>query len=134
GQVELEIQAPRQTNLEVQSYKPEIKITSLNGDIRIKSYKSHMTIASTTGAIWIDTYKDSIRLKDVTLRGALEVKSYKADAEIDARSLGESVTLESSKGTIVLRVPQNANFNLDFHGGRRASFHSDFALTTAAGR
>jgi len=133
GQVELEIQAPRQTNLEVQSYKPEIKITSLNGDIRIKSYKSPMTIASTTGAIWIDTYKDSIRLKDVTLRGALEVKSYKADAEIDARSLGESVTLESSKGTIVLRVPQNANFNLDFHGGRRASFHSDFALTTEAG-
>jgi len=133
GQVELEIQAPRQINLEVESYKPDIKVTSLNGDIRIKSYKSPMTIASTTGAIRIDTYKDSVRLKNVTLRGALEVKSYKADAEIDAKSLGESVNLESSKGTIVLRVPQNANFNVDFEGGRRASFHSDFALTTEAG-
>jgi hypothetical protein len=133
AQVELEIQAPRRTNLEVESYKPDIRISKLNGDIRIKSYKSPMMIESTTGSIRIDTYKDSIRLKNVTMRGTLEVKSYKADAEIDAASLGESADLESSKGTIVLRVPQNANFNVDFQGGRRASFHSDFALTTETG-
>ncbi len=133
AQVELEIQAPRQTNLEVESYKPDIKISSLNGDIRIKSYKSPMMIDSTTGSIRIDTYKDSIRLKNVTVRGALEVKSYKADAEIDARSLGGSADLENSKGTIVLRVPQDTGLTVDFQGGRRSSFRSDFALNAEAG-
>jgi hypothetical protein len=133
AQVELEIQAPRQTNLEVESYKPDIKISRLNGDIRIKSYKSPMMIESTTGSIRIDTFKDSIRLKDVNVRGALEVKSYKADAEIDATSLGERADLESSKGTIVLRVPQETGLTVDFQGGRRSSFRSDFALNAEAG-
>jgi hypothetical protein len=133
AQVELEIQAPRQTNLAVESYKPDIRIAKLNGDIRIKSYKSPMTLDSTTGAIHIDTYKDSIRLKNVTVHGSLEVKSYKADAEIDAMSLGERADLETSKGTIVLRVPQNAGMAIDFQGGRRASFRSDFPLNVDAG-
>lgn len=131
--VELEIQAPRQTSLEVESYKPDIRISKLNGDIRIKSYKSPMTIDSTAGSIRIDTYKDSIRLKNVTVRGALEVKSFKADAEIDAASLGERTDLESSKGTIVLRVPQDTGMTVDFQGGRRSSFHSDFALAADTG-
>jgi hypothetical protein len=133
AQVELEIQAPRRSNLEVESYKPDIRVSKLNGDIRIKSYKSPMTLDSTTGAIRIDTYKDSIRLKNVTVHGALEVKSYKADAEIDAVSLGERADLESSKGTIVLRVPQNTGMTIDFQGGRRGSFRSDFALNVESG-
>ncbi len=133
AQVELEIQAPRQTNLEVESYKPDIRISKLNGDIRIKSYKSPMMIEATTGSIRIDTYKDSIRLKNVNVRGALEVKSYKADTEIDATSLGERADLENSKGTIVLRVPQDTGMTVDFQGGRRSSFHSDFALAADTG-
>lgn len=134
AQVELEIRTPRQTNLEVESYKPDIRVSSLKGDIRIKSYKSPMLIDSTAGSIRIDTYKDSIRLKNVAVRGTLEVKSYKADAEIDATSLGERADLESSKGTIVLRVPQETGMTVDFQGGRRSRFHSDFALAAEAGR
>lgn len=131
--VELEIKVPRQINITVESYKPDIKITSVQGDITIKSYKSPIAIDSTTGSIRIDTYKDTIKLHDVTLRGALEVKSYKADAEISAKGLGETATLESDKGSIVLRVPQNAGMDVDYEGGRRASFHSDFPLTSEAG-
>jgi hypothetical protein len=133
SQVELEIQTPRQTSVEVESYKPDIRISKLNGDIRIKSYKSPMIIDSTTGAIRIDTYKDSIRLKNVTVRGTLEVKSYKAEAEIDAVSLGERAYLENSKGTIILRVPQDTGMAVDFQGGRRSSFRSDFPLNAEAG-
>jgi Putative adhesin len=131
--VELEIRVPRQTNVTLESYKPDIKLASIQGDIRIKSYKSPITIDSTTGAIRIDTYKDTVKLHNVTLKGPLEVKSYKADAEIDARALGESATLESDKGTIVLRVPQNAGLDVDYEGGRRSSFHTDFALNSQAG-
>ena len=91
--VELEIRVPRQINADLDGYKPEIKLSSIQGNIRIKSYKSPMTIESTTGSIKIDTYKESIRLRNVTVRGPLDVKSYRADTEIDARSLGESVSL-----------------------------------------
>jgi hypothetical protein len=69
----------------------------------------------------------------VNLRGPLEIKSYKADAEIEARSLGDSVALENEKGSIVLRVPANAGLDVDFDGGRRSSFHSDFAMASQTG-
>jgi hypothetical protein len=131
--VELEIRVPRQINVKLESYKPEIKVASINGDIRIKSYKSPIEIDSTTGAVRIETYKETVKLRNVNIRGPLEIKSYKADAEIDARSLGDSVTLESDKGTTVLRVPANAGLDVDFEGGRRSSFHTDFPMTSQAG-
>jgi hypothetical protein len=133
AQVELDIRVPRQINVALDSYKPDIKIASVQGDIRVKSYKSPITIDSTTGAIRIDTYKNTVKLQNVTLRGPLDVRSYKADAEINAKTLGESATVETSKGTIVLRVPQNAGLDVDYEGGRRASFHSDFPLDSTAG-
>jgi hypothetical protein len=131
--VELEIRVPRQINVTLDSYKPDIKVASIQGDVRIKSYKSPITIDSTTGAIRIDTYKETVKLNNVSLHGPLEVKSYKADAEINAKALGETATLESDKGAIVLRVPQNAGLNVDYEGGRHSSFRSDFALSSTAG-
>jgi hypothetical protein len=131
--VELEIRVPRQINVQLESYKPDIKVAGIQGDVRIKSYKSPIEIADTTGAVRVDTYKETVKLRNVNLRGALEIKSYKADAEIDARSLGESVTLENEKGSIVLRVPANAGMDLDYEGGRHASFNSEFAITSQTG-
>jgi len=131
--VELEIHVPRQTNVKLDSYKPDIKIAGIQGDIRVKSYKSPIELDSTTGAVRIDTYKDSVKLRNVNVRGPLEIKSYKADAEIDARSLGDTVTLENSKGSILLRVPANAGLNVDFEGSRRSSFRSDSPMTSQTG-
>jgi hypothetical protein len=131
--VELEIHVPRQTNVKLESYKPEIRVAGIQGDIRVKSYKSPIEIADTTGAVRIDTYKDTVKLRNVNVRGPLEIKSYKADAEIDARNLGDSVTLENSKGSIVLRVPANAGLDVDFEGSRRSSFRSDFAMASQTG-
>jgi hypothetical protein len=74
-----------------------------------------------------------VKLRNVNLRGPLEIKSYKADAEIEARNLGESVTLENEKGSIVLRVPANAGMDVDYEGGRRSSFSSDFPMTSQTG-
>ncbi|HEY6273342.1 MAG TPA: hypothetical protein VIX19_15285 [Terriglobales bacterium] len=131
--VELEIQAPAKTNLELEGYKPDIQVSSLEGNIRIKSYKAPMRIESTDGAIHIDTYKDIIQLKNVAVRGELEVTSYKAETEIDARSLEGSANLETEKGSIVLRVPKEIGLDVDFSGGRRSVFRSDFALASRAG-
>jgi hypothetical protein len=131
--VELEIQVPAKTNLDLDGYKPDINISSVQGDIRIKSYKAPMTLESTIGAIHIDTYKDVVRLKNVAVRGELDMHSYKAETEIDAKSLEGTATLESDKGSIVLRVPQDLGLTVDFTGGRRSGFHTDFPLTTQAG-
>jgi len=131
--VELEIRVPRQINVQLESYKPDIRIASIQGDIRVKSYKSPIEIADTTGAVRIDTYKETVKLRNVNLRGPLEIKSYKAEAEIDARNLGESVTLENEKGSIVLRVPANAGMDVDYEGGRRSSFSSDFPIASQTG-
>ena len=131
--VELEIHVPRRTNVEIESYKPDIKVAAIDGDIRIKSYKSPIEIDSTSGAVRIDTYKDSVKLRNVNVRGPLEIKSYKADAEIDAHSLGDSVTLENTKGSILLRVPADSGLDVDYEGGRRSSFHSDFPMSSQTG-
>ena len=136
--VELEIRVPRQINVQIESYKPDIKVAGIQGDIRIKSYKSPIEIADTTGAVRIDTYKETVKLRNVklrnvNLRGPLEIKSYKADAEIDARTLGNSVTLENEKGSIILRVPANTGMDVDYEGGRRSNFSSDFSMTSQTG-
>jgi hypothetical protein len=131
--VALEIRVPRKINVKLDTYKPDIKVASIEGDIRIKSYKSRIELESTTGAVRIDTYKDTVKLRDVNLRGPLEIKSSKADAEIEARSLGDSVTLENEKGSIVLRVPADAGMDVDYEGGRHSSFHSDFAMASQTG-
>ncbi len=132
--VELEIEVPRQTNVDLDGYKPDIRVSSLFGDVRIKSYKAPMTIDSTTGAIRIETYKNAIRLKNVAVRGGLEIHSFKADTEVEAKSLEGSSALESDKGNIVLRLPSSIGLEVDYSGGRRANFHSDFPLTTEARR
>lgn len=131
--VELEIQAPSHTNLDIDGYKPDIQVSSIQGDIRIKSYKAPMRIESTSGAIHIDTYKDVIQLKNVAVRGELQVNSYKAEADIDAKSLQGSARLETEKGSILLRVPQEVGLDVNFSGGRRAVFRSDFALSSGTG-
>jgi hypothetical protein len=133
AQVELAIRVPRQMNIVLDGYKPDIKISGVQGDIAIKSYKAPMLIEGTTGAIRIDTYKDTIKLQNVRIRGSLAIKSYKADADVNAQDLGQSADLENEKGSITVRVPGDAGLDVDYSGGRRSSFHSDFNLAMATG-
>lgn len=128
AQVELEIRVPRRINVDLDGYKPDIHITSVQGSVKIKSYKAPMTVESTNGPITIDTYKDNIHLKNVAVHGGLQIKSYKADAEIDARALDGATRLETYKGSIVLRVPADMGLNVDFTGDRRGSFHTNLPL------
>lgn len=131
--VELEIRVPRQINVTLNGYKPDVRISGVEGNIAIKSYKSPMLIEATTGGIRIDTYKNTIRLQNVRIRGELQVKSYKADTEVSARDLGQTAEIETEKGDITVRVPGNAGLDVDYSGGRRASFHSDFNLAVTSG-
>ncbi|MBV9074232.1 MAG: hypothetical protein JOZ10_11400 [Acidobacteria bacterium] len=131
--VELTIQVPQKTNLDIEGYKPEIRLASVEGDIRVKSYKAPIEIASTTGPINISTYKESVRLRDVTVRGDLRLKMYKGEAEVVAKNLGQDAEIEIEKGSAVVRVPRNAGLTVDYSGGRRSSFHTDLPLATETG-
>jgi hypothetical protein len=77
--------------------------------------------------------KSDIRIRNAAVRGELDVKSYKAEAMIDARSLDGTANLQTDKGSIVLRVPQDIGLEVDFSGGRRSRFHSDFPLASQVG-
>jgi hypothetical protein len=131
--VELTIQVPRKINVELQGHKPVMKVSGTDGDIHVSSHKSPIEIAGTTGAIRIETFKETVQLKDVTIRGALDLQISKGEVVIAAKSLGDRVNLETEKGNIVLRVPSKTPMTVDYSGGRRSSFRSDFAIATEAG-
>ena len=131
--VELTIQVPRKINLQIKGYKPAIDLSATDGDIRVSSYKAPIEIRGTSGGIHVETYKETVRLKDVTIRGTLDVHMDKGEAWVEARSLGERVNLETEKGTIVLKAPPSAAMTLDYSGGRRSSFQSNFTVAAEAG-
>jgi DUF4097 and DUF4098 domain-containing protein YvlB len=129
GYVELTIQVPRNTDIKLEGAKPEISVASLQGDIQITSEKSPIHIQSTTGAIQINTRKDIVKLNDVSIRGPLDINIENGKAEIDANNLDKEVNLETRKGSIVVRLPHNAGVNVDFIGGSRSYFYSDFSIS-----
>jgi hypothetical protein len=131
--VELRIEVPQNTNLDIDGYKPDIKLASVEGNIRVKSYKSPIDIESTNGAIDISTYKETIRLHEVTVRGDLRLKMEKGDATIEARNLGSDADIETGKGSVVLRVPRNAGISVDYNGSRRSSLRSDLPIASESG-
>ena len=133
AEVDLTIQVPRRTNLDLDGYKPDINISATEGDIRIKSYKSPIEIASTTGSVDIHTYKESVRLNDVSIRNSLRIKMEKGDAFVDARSLGDEADIETYKGNVELRIPRNAGVTVDYNGSRRSNLHSELPITSEAG-
>jgi DUF4097 and DUF4098 domain-containing protein YvlB len=131
--VELTIEVPQKTNLNIDGYKPDIKLASVDGDIRVKSYKSPIDIESTTGAIDISTYKETVRLHDVSVRGDFHLKMEKGDATIEAKTLGSDADIETEKGSVVLRVPRSTGINVDYSGSRRSSLHSDLPIASETG-
>lgn len=128
GYVDLTIKVPRNIDVKLQGTKPEISVASIEGDIQIASEKSPIQVLSTTGAIHIETGKDLVKLNDVNIRGTLDLKIATGKAEIAANNLDKEVNLETRKGSIVVRLPQNAGVNLDYVGGSRSYFHSDFSI------
>lgn len=128
--VELTIAVPRATNIELDGTKPDMAISSTDGNIRVSSRKSSIAIRSTNGAIRIETTKGDVRLSDVVIKGRLDLTSTKADAVIGAKSIAGDVDLQTERGSIVVRMPSTVGVNLDYVGGRRASFHCEFPVTT----
>lgn len=129
-EVDLTIAVPHATNVELEGTRPDMAVSSINGDIRISSNRSAIAIKSTEGAIRIETNRGKVRLSDVAIKGRLELTSNRADAVIEAKSMAGNADLETERGSITVRMPSTVGVNLDYVGGRRSSFHCDFPVTT----
>lgn len=129
-EVDLTIAVPRATNVELDGNRPDMAISSIEGDIRVSSNRSAIAIKSTEGAIRIETNRGDVRLSDVAIKGRLELTSNRAEAVIEAKSIAGDADLETERGSIVVRMPSTVGVNLDYVGGRRSSFHCDFPVTT----
>jgi len=108
GWVELQLHAPRATNLEIDGYKPEIKIADLAGTIGIHTYKAPIDIRSSSNTVRINTYKSDIRIQADRLGDGIEIENYKSDAE--------------------LALPAGTAMTVEFKGERKAEFNSEFEL------
>ena len=129
-EVDLTIAVPRATNVELDGNRPDMAITSIEGNIRISSNRSRIDVHSTEGAIRIETNRGDVKLSDVSIKGRLDLTSNRADAVIEAKNIVGDADLETERGSIELRMPATVGVNLDYVGGRRASFHCDFPVTT----
>jgi hypothetical protein len=129
-EVDLTIAVPHAINVELDGNRPDMEISSIEGNIRISSNRSTIAIRSTDGAVRIETNRGEVKLSDVAIKGRLEVTSNRADAVIEAKSLVGDADLETERGSIVVRMPSTVGVDLDYVGGRRASFHCDFPVTT----
>lgn len=129
-EVDLTIAVPHAINVELDGTRPDMAISSIDGNIRISSNRSRIDVRSTEGAIRIETNRGDVKLSDVAIKGRLELTSNRAEAVIEAKSLAGDADLETERGSIVVRMPANVGVNLDYVGGRRASFHCDFPVTT----
>lgn len=129
-EVDLTIAVPHATNIELDGNRPDMAVSAIDGNIRISSNRSTIAIKATEGAIRIETNRGEIRLSDVAIKGRLELTSNRADAVIEAKRIGGNADLETERGSIVVQMPSTVGVNLDYVGGRRASFHCDFPVTT----
>jgi hypothetical protein len=129
-EVDLTIAVPHAINIELDGNRPDMTISSVEGNIRISSNRSRIDVRSTEGAIRIETNRGEVKLSDVAVKGRLELTSNRADAVIEAKRMDGDADLETERGSIVVRMPATVGVNLDYVGGRRASFHCDFPVTT----
>jgi len=127
--VELRIQVPRDVNLNIDGYKPDMFINGTHGDLHINSYKSDMRIQGVRGAVHIDTYKNRIEMKDVDVQGRLYIKTYSGEVDANLSGIGSGATFDSYKGDVTLRLPDSVGIDLDYSGARRGSFNSDLPLS-----
>jgi putative adhesin len=133
SEVELTIRVPHQINLELVGRKPDIAVSSIEGNISIESHKSPILIESTKGAIHIVSHKNDVKLKNVSIVGKLDLNIENGSAEIEARTLGDETNLETTKGNITIHIPKDTGAVVEFTGGSRSVFQSDFPLDRAPG-
>ncbi len=108
--VHYEITMPATASLEIEDHKSDIDIAALSGDLEIETHKGTAKVTSHSGAIRVETHK--------------------GDIDVDFTSIPRSSRLDTYKGTITLRIPAAARFDVAANfDDDDADFRSDFQMS-----
>ena len=130
--VHYEIRAPRRIRIQIDDYKSTIELAGFEGEFDIETYQGTLNGGELTGDLNLDTYKGQVRL--VGLEGSFDIETYKGEIEIGLSELTARSSVETYKGTVVLKLEREIGFDVRANLGRRAEFQSDFPLRVRTGR
>ena len=128
--VDITIKAPRKMSLNLNSDRTTTRVSDIQGAIRISGDRSSIDLRNTAGSLHIRSDRGTINLRDVDVRDSIDISSDRAPIEIYATHFSAGGRLSSDRAPITLRLPGNTALNVEVENDRRASFHSDFPMTT----
>ena len=116
GRVDYTIKAPSSAILEdIELVNGDVKITGVTGYLSLGTVNGSITASGMTGNAWVETVNGNL------------------DLSFDKMSDGQAVDLESVNGVIVLRIPANANAQVDAET-LNGNVSSEFGLTVEQGQ
>ena len=121
------IRMPRTADLNIEDYKSEIFVESLEADLNVETYKGEVNLDEITGDLNLDTYKGDVRVRD--LAGALELDTYKGIVTVEFSEFGGHSAIDTYRGEVTLRFPEDTGFDLDADMGRSGDLDTNFKLT-----
>lgn len=115
------------------------EVTSVSGDLRLTGLKAmgRLTLSTTSGEISGDEMacadmKASTVSGDLRLAGAftgsLDASTTSGEVSLDSSAAPSGMKAHSVSGGILLRIPPNSGFTLNFHS-TSGKFYSDFETT-----
>jgi hypothetical protein len=115
GRVDYTIKVPSGAILEdIELVNGNVKVTGVTGYLSLGTVNGSITASGMTGNAWVETVNGNL------------------DLSFDKMSGGQSVDLESVNGVVVLRIPANANAQVDAET-LNGNVSSDFGLTVEKG-
>lgn len=106
------IRMPKGAPLTIKDYKSDLNVKGLEADLDVNTYKGHLDVAGLAGGFRVETYKGDVNAGIVRLSG--------------------DVTAQTYKGSIVLRLPGEAGFDLSAESGR-GDLNVEFPAETGRG-
>ena len=102
------IKMPATSELKVDDYKSDTRITDLHAPIEFETYKGTVVVNG--------------------LKGSIDLETYKGDIEIEFDKISGDSRFETYKGNIELMFQSRASFDVRATIGYKADFDSDFKL------
>ena len=106
--VYFKIKMPASARLSIDDYKSGIKIENLNSDLRLETYKGDVNL--------------------IKFGGSAEIETYKGEIKADISKLSGNYKFESYKGEIVITLPADAAFSINFEFDGNGDYKSDFDI------
>lgn len=115
GRVDYTIKVPSGAILEdIELVNGNVKVTGVTGYLSLGTVNGSITATGMTGNAWVETINGNL------------------DLSFDKMSSGQSVDLESVNGVVILRIPADANAQVDAET-LNGNVSSDFGLTVEKG-